>query len=65
MCPPMASSSGSLSQKAAESGIFDLRGPVGQNFYYEHRKGTKEHDAYAKLVGKQAKTQYKQDAGVY
>ena len=52
-------------KRAALTGEFDMRGQVGSNFYYAHRKGTDAFEEYKKLRGTAAKQEYKKDVLVF
>ena len=44
---------------AMDTGIFDMRGRIGQRFYDMHRPGTEDHTAYQQLVGRRQKQAYR------
>jgi hypothetical protein len=44
---------------AMDTGIFDLRGRIGQRFYDMHRPGTEDHTAYQQLVERRQKQAYR------
>lgn len=58
--PQTQSASDKREEVLADTGNFDIRDPIGQKFYEDHKAGTATHEAYRKCTGRESRKLFRE-----